>query len=375
LRKDCANPTTPSGGGAAPPGIWAALIEGMREETSSPSGDVRFKGPSPEATDDAIQAVLSQSHDRLERQFESIMAEASSNDPIALRQAWRAFESALLHHFDDEERQILPAFARQKPNEARTLGYEHQRIRGDLTKLGVDLDLHCLSAERVADFVASLRAHARREDDLLYPWAAHRLDESARNRAHDAIAKTEETPLPSAETWQIDLDRSSLRFSLRHIVVHEIRGQFGKWGGRVTLDGDDLPKSSVHVWVDLDSIDTGETERDDQLRSPEFFDVGRLPQAKFVSTEVRLPEHANPVVKGRLDLHGCTAEVDVEITRHNRWTDEKGTERVSYEAKARFDRRKFGLRWNQDLDVGGIVLGDEIEIFAQVEGIRVKATP
>jgi polyisoprenoid-binding protein YceI len=361
-------------GRATAPGIEAAFITDMPEATTSPSGQVRFKCPSPEATDDAIRAVLSQDHDRLERQFESIMAEASSDDPIALRQGWQAFESELLRHFDDEETQVLPAFAQQKPNEAQTLLYEHQGTRGQLTKLGVDLDLHSLSAERVADFVASLRAHARREDDLLYPWAAHRLDESARNRAQDAIAKTEQRPIPNAETWQIDLDRSSLHFSLRHIVVHEIRGRFGKWGGTVTLAGDDLAKSSVRVWVDLGSVDTEEMERDGQIRSPEFFDVGRFPRAMFTSTEVRLPERENPIVKGHLDLHGFTGDVDVEITRHNRWTDDKGSERLSYEGKARFDRRKFGLRWNQDLDVGGVVVGDEIEILARVEAVRVKAT-
>jgi polyisoprenoid-binding protein YceI len=346
----------------------------MHEAMMNPGGESKFQRPSPEASDDAIRAVLLQDHDQLERQFESIVAEASSGDPIALRQAWQEFESQLVRHFDDEEAHVLPAFAQQKPTEASALLYEHQRIRGDLTTLGVDLDLHCLPAERVADFVANLRAHARREDDLLYPWAAHRLGEAARKRAERGVFNTEKRAMPKSETWQIDLDRSSLRFSLRHLVFHEIRGRFGKWGGTVALDGNDLAKSSARVWIDLGSVDTGEAERDDQIRSPEFFDVARFPRATFASTEVNLPERANPLVKGRLDLHGITGDVDVEITRQNRWTDDKGTERVSYEAKARLDRRKFGLRWNQDLDVGGVVVGDEIELFAQLEVARVKAT-
>ena len=169
------------------------------------------------------------------------------------------------------------------------------------------------------------------------------------------------------ETWQIDLDRSTLGFSLRHIVIHEIRGRFGKWGGTVTLDGDHLASSSVRLWIDLSSVDTGDVERDAQIRSPEFFDVGRFPRATFTSRQVSLPARANPIVKGRLDLHGVTGGVDIEITRHNRWTDDTGAERISYQAKARIDRQRFGLRWNQDLDVGGVVVADEIEIFAQVE--------
>jgi len=145
------------------------------------------------ADEKAARAVFSQDHERLERQFQSIVAEASCGDPIALHAAWRVFEKELLAHFDDEEIQILPAFALQEPIKARALLDDHQRIRVGLTKLGVDLDLHCLRAERVADFIAALRAHARREDELLYPWAAHRLGEAARERVRKDLAKAEET--------------------------------------------------------------------------------------------------------------------------------------------------------------------------------------
>ncbi|HTB58618.1 MAG TPA: YceI family protein [Polyangia bacterium] len=177
----------------------------------------------------------------------------------------------------------------------------------------------------------------------------------------------QETATANQETWQIDLDRSTLHFSLRHIVIHEIRGRFGRWGGTVTLDGEHLASSSVHLWIDLASVDTGDLERDAQIRSPEFFDTGRFPRATFASRQVNLPVRGNPIVKGRLDLHGVTGAVSVEITRHNRWTDDTGGERISYQAKARIDRQKFGLHWNQDLDLGGGVVGDEIEILAQVE--------
>ena len=349
-------------------------MEGMREQTTTPGGDFDFQRPSATASEEAIRAVFTQDHERLERHFEAIVAEASGSDPSALRQAWQSFERELLRHFDDEEANILPAFALQKPTEARALLYEHQRIRAELTTLGVDLDLHSLSADRIADFVGNLRAHARHEDDLLYPWAAHRQSDAARRRAQKAIS-TFQTPAAGSETWQIDPERSTLRFSLRHIVIHQIRGNFGRWGGTLTMGGAELATSSVHVWVDLDSVNTDDSERDAQIRSTEFFDVGRFPQARFTSTEVHLPERANPVVRGRLDLHGVADDVEVEITRHNRWTDDKGAERVSYEAVARVDRRKFGLRWNQDLDIGGVVVGDEIEIFAQLEAVRVKAAP
>jgi polyisoprenoid-binding protein YceI len=345
----------------------------MRERTIPENGpqETSFRQGTREA---AVQAILAHDHERLERQFQAIVSEASCGDPLELRGAWRAFEVELLRHFEDEEVHIFPAFAQQRPADARALLADHERIRASLTGLGVDLDLHCLPAERIADFVDTLRAHARREDDVLYPWAAHRLSDAARDRIRKEMSKTGEARMSTVEEWNIDLERSTLRFALRHIVIHEIRGQFGKWGGALTLQGDDLEKSTVHVWIDLASVDTNESARDDQIRSSEFFDVERFPRATFSSTDVRLSDHANPTVKGRLDLHGFVGDVDLEIVRHNRWTD-KGVERLSYEVKTRFDRRKFGLRWNQDLDVGGVVIGDEIELVAQIEAVRVQPAP
>jgi polyisoprenoid-binding protein YceI len=326
--------------------------------------------PSAQSAAAAVRAVLSNDHERLELQFQSIVADAARKDPSALLAAWRAFESELLHHFEDEEVHILSAFAQQEPTEARTISAEHEQIRAALTGIGADIDRHRLPRERIAEFVASLRAHARHEDDLLYPWAAHQLGDAAGDRVRKTLSRSEEAPRRRSDEWQIDLERSTLRFSLRHIVVQEIRGQFRRWGGTITLDGDVLARSSVRLWVDLASVDTDDPARDDQIRSPEFFAVGDFPQATFSGTGVRLTEHANPIVKGRLDLHGFIEDVEVEVTRHDRWSGDKGLERASYEAKARLDRRKFGLRWNQDLDVGGVVVGDEIEIVVQLEAVR-----
>jgi polyisoprenoid-binding protein YceI len=128
--------------------------------------------------------------------------------------------------------------------------------------------------------------------------------------------------------------------------------------------------SSIRVWVDLESVNTGEPARDAQVRSPEFFDVAKFPRAIFASTEIRLPDRSNPVVRGRLQLHGTEGIVDLEIVRREERTGADGTARAVYSVKGRFDRRAFGLRWNQDLDVGGVVVGDQVQIEAHVEAIR-----
>ena len=341
-------------------------------DATTPRADDTLRRAAPAGTEEAVRAVLCQDYEQIERQLQSIVVQSTLDDPIALRVAWRTFESELVHHCDDEEVHVLPAFAEEKPTEAHVLLAQHEQIRTGLNKLGADLDLRRLTAERIADFVITFRDHLRYEEDLLYPWAAHWLEEAARDRVRKELSGSRNTAPNTAEEWRIDLDHSSLRFSLRHIVIHEIRGLFRRWGGTILLDNDDLAKSSVHVWVDLASVDTDDVERDAQIRSPEFFDVGHFRQATFSSNGIELPEHANPIVKGCLALHGFMEDVDLGIARHDRWTDADGIERASYEVRARLDRRKFGLRWNLDLAVGDVVIGDELEIAAAVQAIRVR---
>jgi len=173
--------------------------------------------------------------------------------------------------------------------------------------------------------------------------------------------------MKNLEQWQIDPEHSSLRFALRHIVVSEIKGRFGRWGGSLTLDRADPARSSVHVWIDLGSIETGAVERDGHVKSAEFLDVARFPRAEFRSTSVTLRDHAPVALAGRLDLHGAERPAQVEVSVGKTWTDGQGRARASYVARARIDRQAFGLHWNQDLDVGGVVVGDDVEITAELE--------
>ena len=167
----------------------------------------------------------------------------------------------------------------------------------------------------------------------------------------------------------MDPANSTLTFTLRHIVVQEIRGQFHRWGGRLVIDRDQPFLSEVEIWVDLASIDTGSAERDDQVRSPEFLDVGRFPRATFKGTSVA-PSDERIRVAGALELHGIRHRVELEVTL-GPVTQDGDVARASYDAHGSIDRQAFGLHWNQDLDVGGVVVGDRVELRAHVEAIRV----
>ncbi|HVZ88278.1 MAG TPA: YceI family protein [Polyangia bacterium] len=168
--------------------------------------------------------------------------------------------------------------------------------------------------------------------------------------------------------WEIDSARSSLSFNLRHIVVQQIRGRFDRWGGTLFIDRQQPWLSSVHVWVDLASITTDDLERDAHVRSSEFLDAARFPRAEFKSTNVDILD-GQVVMEGVLNLHGVAHDVEIRAEVGPTSTDADGRQRATYTARGIVDRQSFGLHWNQDLDVGGIVVGDEVEIIAKVEAV------
>jgi len=319
--------------------------------------------------EESVRVILSDDHARLERSFVALVIMAEASDQGDLRQAWESFERELLAHMNAEERHLIEPFRRQEPAEADALLREHEEIRAKLTEMGIDLELHCLHPEQVAAIVASLRVHARREERALYPWAVRQLGEVARARVERALATARSTDASGVESmlWRIDPTRSTLGFSLRHIVVHRIHGSFRNWGGKISLDPSDPSRPRVDVWVDLGSIETGDLERDDHVRSAEFLDVAQFPRAVFRGQSVGIVEERAPVIRGVLSLHGVEADVPVEITATEIRVDPAGGARRLCTIKASLDRRQFGLRWNQDLDVGGVVVGDEVEIVGHAE--------
>ena len=123
----------------------------------------------------SLEGMLAGDHHRLDRAFERIVTRAQGGDFQQIEAEWSMFQNALLDHLDAEERHLLPALAKDRPAEAQALYDDHTRIRGQLLQLGVDLDLHCLPADRVEAFVGVLRAHAHREENVFYPWVDRQL--------------------------------------------------------------------------------------------------------------------------------------------------------------------------------------------------------
>jgi hemerythrin superfamily protein len=145
-----------------------------------------------------VREVLAAEHAHLEELFAALVASARCDEPGALRPRWARFEEELTAHLVLEEAQILPAFAREYPEEAGAILEEHRRIRGLLNELGVDLDLHCLRSERVTTFIDDLRAHARREENLLYSWVGRRAATGALDVLRGVLGGRRGTERPPA---------------------------------------------------------------------------------------------------------------------------------------------------------------------------------
>jgi polyisoprenoid-binding protein YceI len=180
--------------------------------------------------------------------------------------------------------------------------------------------------------------------------------------------------LAVAASWNIDSDHSSVGFKVRHLMVSNVKGTFGKVQGIVNVDDKDMSRSNVSVTIDTASIDTGVAKRDTHLRSPDFFDVARFPTLTFVSTKVS-PNGMNGLkVMGNLTLHGVTRPVVLDVEGPSQESkDPRGNIRRGASASTKIDRKDFGLTWNKALETGGVVVGDEVTIDIEVEMIKAAA--
>jgi polyisoprenoid-binding protein YceI len=174
--------------------------------------------------------------------------------------------------------------------------------------------------------------------------------------------------------WNIDSSHSGVNFSVRHMVVAKVRGRFAKYAGKVDLDESDFTRSVVDVTIDASSIDTGTAQRDDHLRSPDFFDVARFPELRFQSKRIEQLADDRFRMIGDLTIRDATREIALDVEYGGRAKDPWGNERAGFVAKASIDRKEFGLGWNQVLEAGGVLVGDRIEIELDVQAVKAAAS-
>lgn len=169
-------------------------------------------------------------------------------------------------------------------------------------------------------------------------------------------------------TWAIDPDHSDVSFTVRHMMVSKVRGRFSKFSGEI-VTAEDPTQSSVSATVDLSSIDTGNAQRDEHLRSADFFGVANHPQMTYRSTGIRA-DGDGWTVEGELSLKGVTRPVALAAELNGFSPDPWGGVRAGFSATAQISRKDFGVDLEMPLDGGGVVIGDKIQIHLEIEAIR-----
>ena len=171
-------------------------------------------------------------------------------------------------------------------------------------------------------------------------------------------------------TWQIDPAHTEVGFEVKHMMFAKVRGRFDAVEGTVVLVPEsDFGSSSVHVVMDAASIHTGQAQRDEHLRSPDFLDAERFPNLRFKSLAVRRNADGSIALTGELTIRDVTKSVDLVVAESGRAIDPWGQERVGFSASATIDRREFGLTWNQALETGGILVGNDVRITIEAQAV------
>lgn len=179
--------------------------------------------------------------------------------------------------------------------------------------------------------------------------------------------------LAEASTWNLDPNHTHASFTIRHLVITNVRGEFQKASGTLTLDEKDLSKSSVSATLDTASIDTRVADRDNHLRSPDFFDAAKYPTITFKSTKVEKAGEGKLKVTGDLTMHGVTKPVVLNVDGPTgEVKDPWGNTRRGISASTTVNRKDFGLAWSKMVEAGPVV-GDEVKIEIESELIKQAA--
>ncbi len=179
------------------------------------------------------------------------------------------------------------------------------------------------------------------------------------------------TPQTVTTTWNIDPVHSVAEFKVKHMMISNVKGQFTRVKGVLTLDETDLTNSRVEASIEAASINTREDQRDAHLKSADFFDVEKFPTLSFQSTRVSRVADGEQAVAGELTIHGVTRNVVFTVEGPTApGKDPWGNTRIGLSATTKISRKDFGLTWNAALETGGILVGDEVTITLDVQFVK-----
>jgi polyisoprenoid-binding protein YceI len=181
------------------------------------------------------------------------------------------------------------------------------------------------------------------------------------------------SPALAAETFMVDKNHSEASFQVRHFVS-KVRGRFTDVAGTIQVDRTSPEKSTVEFTIKSASIDTANAQRDTHLKSPDFFDAAKFPEITFKSSKVVAKGNNAYDVTGTFTMHGVSKEITVPVTALGFVKTPRG-EKAGFEVNTTVNRKDYGIIWNQALDAGGTVLGDDVTVSVNIEANGAPAAP
>src|SRR6185437_6349822 len=182
------------------------------------------------------------------------------------------------------------------------------------------------------------------------------------------MSTTTSTLIPTG-TWTVDPAHSKVGFGVKHMGIATVRGEFTDFEGTLEI-GEDLSSAKVYGTVKTESVDTNEPQRDDHLRSPDFFDAAQFPELRFESTSIEALDDEEFRITGQLTIHGVTDEIVLHAEVQGTDVDPWGNERVGLEVTGQLSRADYGMHFNQTLVSGNLLVGDKISLALDISAIK-----
>jgi len=172
--------------------------------------------------------------------------------------------------------------------------------------------------------------------------------------------------------WAVDPTHSSVEFSIRHMMFTNVKGAFQTYDATIEADPNDLTTANISFSVDLASVDTKNEDRDNHLRSADFFDVENKPKMTFTSTKVEKKDEGEYAVTGDLSLNGVTKPETFDVTFEGQGKDPWGNEKAGFSAEGTLNRSDYGLTWNAALETGGVLVGDKVKVSLEIQAAKAE---
>ncbi|MEP6846911.1 MAG: YceI family protein [Panacibacter sp.] len=176
-------------------------------------------------------------------------------------------------------------------------------------------------------------------------------------------------------TYKVDPTHSEITFKIRHLMITNVSGSFSKFDATLTSDTDDFSDASITFEADVDSVNTGDEQRDGHLKSDDFFNAEKFPMLTFVSTGITKKSDKEYLLNGNLTIRDVTKPIILNVAYGGSMTDFYGQTKAGFEISGKINRKEYGLMWSAVTEAGGIVVSDEVKLNLQVQMVKQGINP